>query len=103
MSGTPASGETSVQPRRGIRVLVVSLSIVLFVVGSITGVWWIAKLQAARARAQWKGPALESLAKLSNTNEQISRELDQLKAPTPNINFGWADDHLLLMTNGEYI
>jgi hypothetical protein len=31
-------------------------------------------------------------------------QLDQLKAgPTPNVDFGWAHDHVLLMTNGEYI
>ena len=104
MNGTPAPRDESGRPRRGIRAIVVSLSILLFVAGSAAGVWWIAKLQAAHARAQWKGPTLASLALLSITNELIRRELDQLKAgPTPNIDFRWAHDHVLLMTNGEYI
>jgi hypothetical protein len=99
-----AQSEKSDRPRRVIRILVVSLSILLFLVASLAGVWWLAKQKAARERAQWKGPALERLAGLSTTNEEVRRELDELKAgPTPNIDFGWAHEHVLLMTNGECI
>ena len=70
----------------------------------MAGVWWLAKQKAGRERGQWKGPALERRAGLSLTNEEIRRELDELKArPKPNIALGWADDQGLLMTNGDYI
>jgi hypothetical protein len=73
------------------------------IVVSLAGVWWLAKQKAARERAQWKGPTLGRLAGLSVTNEQISTELDQIRNPTPSLNFGWAHEHVLLMTNGQYI
>lgn len=41
----------------------------------LVGVWWLAKQNAARERAQWTGPALAQLALLSITNEAIRREL----------------------------
>jgi hypothetical protein len=86
------------------RTVVVVLTILLLIVASLAGVWWVAKQKAEHERAQWKGPALERLAGLSITNEEIRRELAELKAgPTPNINRGWAHEQVLLMTNGEYI
>ena len=90
--------------RRSIRVVTISISVLTLLIGLLGAAWWVAKLQAAHARAQWKGPALERLAGLSITNEDIRQELDQLKAePTPSLNFGWAHEHVLLMTNRQYI
>jgi hypothetical protein len=84
--------------------VVVAIKIPLLIFASLSGLWWLAKQKAERERAQWKGPTLERLAGLSVTNEEIRRELDELKAgPKPNINMGWTDDQVLLMTNGEYI
>jgi len=34
---------------------------------------------------------------------EIRTEIDQIKRPTLNLNFGWAHDHVILMTNGEYL
>lgn len=99
----PASSETPVPPKRVTRLVVVVPTILLMIVVSLAAVWWLAKQKAARERAQWKGPTLERLAGLSVTNEQIRTELDQIKNPTPGLNFGWAHEHVLLMTNGEYI
>ena len=104
MSDTSAQSEKPDQPRRGIRILFVSLAILLVLVGLLGGAWWVAKQRAAHARAQWKGPTLERLVGLSITNEDIRRELDELKAgPKPNMDFGWTHDQVLLMTNGEYL
>ena len=63
----------------------------------------LAKQKAGRERAQWKGTALVQLAGLSASNEQIRTELSEIRNPTPGLDFGWANDHVLLMTNGEYI
>jgi len=55
-------------------------------------------------RTQWKSQALERLAGLSITNDALRRELDELKMPkTKDTDFGWAHEHVLLMTNGESI
>jgi len=90
--------------RKVTRIVVVSVTILILIVASLIGMWWLAKQKAERERAQWKGPALEQLARLSITSEEIRRELDELKAgPTPNIDLGWTHEHTLLMTNGEYI
>jgi len=46
---------------------------------------------------------LPQLAAMSITNKELTLELEQLNAPTPNLDFGWAHDHLILMTNKEYL
>lgn len=66
--------------------------------------WWVARHTSERKRTQWKGRALERLASLSITNEGIRLELEALKASNTNsVEFGWAHEHVLLMTNGEHI
>jgi hypothetical protein len=99
-----AQSKPSGRSRRVIRIVCILFSVLLVIVASLAGVWWLAEQKAARERAQWKGPALERLAGLSITNEEIRRELDELKAgPTPNVDWGWTHEQVLLMTNGEYI
>jgi hypothetical protein len=79
-------------------------TVLLVVVASLAGVWWLAKHSAERERTEWKGQALERLVWLSVTNEGVLRELDELRAgPTPNIDRGWTHEHVLLMTNGEFL
>ena len=96
--------DRSARPRRGIRITILLLTMLAFLIASLAAVWCLANQRARRERTRWKGPALEQLAVLSITNEVIREELDQLKAgPKPDIDFGWANDHVLLMTNGEYI
>jgi hypothetical protein len=56
-----------------------------------------------RARANWKTEALRQLSEMSFTNEMIRTELEQLRTPVPNLDYGWAHDHVILMTNGEYL
>jgi hypothetical protein len=68
------------------------------------GSWWLARYITAQKRTQWKGPALDRLSRLSITNEEVRQELEALKAPSTNkTESGWADEHVLLMTNGECI
>jgi hypothetical protein len=73
----------------------------------IVAVWfaWGAAVQYKfqRARENWKNATLRKLAETSITNEQIRVELDQIRNPTPNLNFGWAHDQVILMTNGQYL
>jgi hypothetical protein len=79
------------------------IAILLFIVLSVVGLWWIVKQNAAYDRAKWKDSTLVRLAGLSITNEESRQELETLK-PGPDFNdFGWAHDHVILMTNGEYI
>jgi hypothetical protein len=100
----PAPIEKSGPSKRVTRIIIVAITIPLLIFASLSGLWWLAKQKAERERAQWKGPTLERLAGLSITNEEIRRELDELKAgPKPNIDLCWTDDQVLLMTNGEYI
>jgi len=75
-------------------------SVLLVIFASLVGVWWFMKYRVERARAAWKGPALDRVAALSITNEEIHRDLDELKAESDR---RWAHEHVLLMTNGAYI
>jgi hypothetical protein len=43
------------------------------------------------------------IANTSMTNEKVLTEIDQIKHPTPNLDFGWAHEHVLLMTNGQFL
>jgi hypothetical protein len=55
-------------------------------------------------RTHWKSEALERLTSLSITNDTVRREIDELRMPkTKDTDFGWAHEHVLLMTNGESI
>ena len=89
--------------RKGSTRLVIAVpAILLLIVVALPGVWWMAKQKAVHERARWR-QALEQLAGLSFTNDQIAAELDQIKHPKPGLNFGWTHEHVLLMTNGERI
>jgi hypothetical protein len=93
--------KTSWRIRKILMVLVLAL---LVLAALLTGFWSYSKKQAARERAEWKGPALEKLARLTPTSEEVLRELDQLRSdPTPQLDFGWTHSNVLLMTNGEHI
>jgi len=87
--------------RRFLRLVVVLLLVLLFIVSTAAGVWWFAGQKARRARVLWKGPALERLAAATVTNEDLHQEWEQLK--TDQGSHRWTGDHLLLMTNGEYV
>lgn len=101
---SPTMSDTSDKSGRRIRIVAVLLASMVVIVAVLAGGWWLAKLKVERDRTRWKGITLERLAGLSITNEEICRELEELKAgPKPNIDFGWAHDQVLLMTNGEYI
>ncbi len=92
----PQSGAVS-------RRLIIWLAIPVLIVTFIVGCRSVVRHRYERARAIWKDGALAQLAKTSMTNEEILTEIDQIKHPTPNLNFGWTHDHVLLMTNGEYL
>lgn len=89
--------------RRMGRKIILLASVPLFLV--VVWVGWGAAVQYKfqRSRENWKNKTLRQLAETSLTNEQVRTELDQIRNPTPNLNFGWAHDHVILMTNGEYI
>src|ERR1041385_7714275 len=100
----PASSEAPSPTKRVLRIVGISFATMVVIVASLAGVWWLGKQKATRERAPGKGPPLGGLAGVSITNEDICRELDELKSGRkPNIDFGWAHDHVLLMTNGDYI
>lgn len=99
-----AESDRSVRSRRVIRIIGVLFIVLLIVATSLAGFWWFVKQRDHLARAQWKGQALERLAELSLSNEEILREFGELKAgQTSDQDWRWTNDQLLLMTNGEYI
>lgn len=60
--------------------------------------------QQLRERAAWKTETLPRLAALSFTNAEIRADLDAFKQGTSlSPNHGWAQDHVLVMTNGTYL
>jgi hypothetical protein len=84
------------------KVLIVA-SVPLLIVVVLVGWWAAVQIKFQRARENWKNATLRQLAETSLTNEQIRVELDQIRHPTPNLDFGWAHDHVILMTNGQYL
>jgi len=66
---------------------------------SIPALWWVARRWTEGPRNEWKVHALERLNTLSLTNNSIRAEISRPDDPES----GWANEHVLLMTNGEYI
>lgn len=84
------------------RVLWVALPILL--AAGLVG-WQVAShRQLDRERTDWAAEALPRLATLSATTPEIARELAAVKA-TPHADRlpEWTGDHVLAMTNGEYL
>jgi hypothetical protein len=100
----PASNDRPYALGRVTRVSMIVLTTIALISCLVCGAWWLARYKSGRKRSQWKGPALERLARLSITNEEVRQELEALKASNTNdTQLGWAHDHVMLMTNGEYI
>jgi hypothetical protein len=86
---------------RAIRVIFFSVLITVVALALVIAGFWLTKRQA---RVRWKDLTLSRLATAYMTNELIHGELEQLQAePTRSANRRWAHDHVLLMTNGDYI
>ena len=64
---------------------------------------WAVRRNHERARVQWKAATLPHLAGLSIGNEDISGELETLKSGINEDRREWVSDHVLLMTNGDYL
>jgi hypothetical protein len=62
------------------------------------------RFKYGRVRADWMVATLPQIAGLSLTNADIRRELESLKASKgQGENQEWTGDHLLLMTNDQYL
>lgn len=85
--------------RRTARFLLVMAVIIV----SGFGVWKIGRAMIESKRTSWKESALVRLQTLSLTNERVRLELEELKR-APGINeVEWTRDHVLVMTDGQYI
>ncbi len=90
-------------PRKVKRIALILASVLLLILALPVGCWGVVQYKFTRVRQNWKNAALRRLADTSLTNGQILVELDQIRHPTPSLNFGWAHDHVILMTNGQYL
>ena len=79
------------------------LSVPLLIIVSLSGWWAVTQYRYQIARENWKTATLPHLVETSATNEQVRIELEQIKNPTSNVDFSWAHEHVILMTNGEYL
>ncbi|MEO5712322.1 MAG: hypothetical protein ABIT37_02450 [Luteolibacter sp.] len=76
----------------------------LILISLVFGWWSVTRYKNQRSRADWMATNLPRLAALSPTNEDIKRELETLKASRgPGDSQEWTGDHVLLMTNDEYL
>jgi hypothetical protein len=86
------------------RKLILWVAVPFVIVGLLAGCRAVMLYKFQRARAKWKEATLPQLAALSITNEAIRQELETLKAgPKPDLDLSWVHDHVLLMTNGDYL
>ena len=85
------------------RKLIMWLAVPILLAVLIAGCNALMKQKYEHARKVWKDEALVRIAKTSMTSEQVLTEIDQIKHPTAALNFGWANEHVLLMTNGEFL
>lgn len=75
----------------------------LAILSSLAGLYGFAKLKTGHERAKWEKQALQQICELTITNEIIRQDLENLRVRGSDGKPRWAGDHVLLMTNGEYI
>jgi hypothetical protein len=86
------------------RKLIIWISIPVILVGLVFGWWSFTRYRYQRVRADWKTVALARLAALSFASEDLSRELEDLRAHRgAGEHREWIGGHILLMTNDEYL
>ncbi len=97
---TVGQSKFRVETRVGLLCLGTVVILAALLVGGFRAYWW----RYEHARAVWKTAALERLAVLSATNEDVRRELEELKAlPGTGDYRRWTGDQVVVMTNGEFI
>jgi hypothetical protein len=94
-----ADGDEKTGVERARRFLI--LAGVVVVVGF--GVWRLGWFVIERDRTRWKDAALVRLQTLSTTNELIRSEVEELRTPSKTNELEWVHDHVLMMTNGQFI
>jgi hypothetical protein len=68
------------------------------------GLRWVTKHKYESERSAWKTATVSRLAALSLTNEVIRTEIESIKSRShADFDNGWIEDHVLLMTNGEFL
>lgn len=103
MNPTVSDGRPSKSKVRS-RKAIFWLSGIVLLVAVPVGAFRVYQWRYEHARGVWKTAALQRLATLSATNEDIRRELEELKAPSgPGEYRRWTGEQVALMTNGEYI
>ena len=109
---TPPSQDEKPPPRkRRRRILVVTISVLLVIVSTPFALRALFTWEFENRRAEWKASGLQRLASLSLTNEVVLREVDEIHrelnevavGSARNVNLGWAKEHVLGMTNGEFV
>lgn len=85
------------------RKLVIGLAIPVVFAAFMFGGAMVVKYRYEQERTKWKDAALARLASTSMTNAEVLTELDQIRHPTPNLDCRWANEHVILMTNGEHL
>ena len=85
------------------RNIIILASVPLLLVALVFGCNAAVQYKYRRARTNWKTATLRRLAGTPIPNEQILTEIDQIKYATRDMNPGWAHEHVILMTNGEYL
>jgi hypothetical protein len=89
-----------------IRFLKIGLVIVVSLAALLSGVWLMARRITEQKRTQWKVGALERLEHQPLTNDLVRAEIDKITTATDAAGKEgdeWVSDHVLLMTNGEFI
>jgi hypothetical protein len=101
---TQAANAKSWGSGRYVRILTTGLAGILLIRCLACGAWWFARYISERKRTRWKSVALEQLARLSISSDEGRQELHELRTSRTNSTQpDWTREHVLLMTNGDYI
>ena len=86
------------------RKLVLWICIPVVLIGMAYGSWSAARIKEQRARAAWKGMALQRLSGVSLPGDAIIQELQMLKSSrVAGGQQDWAGEQVIVMTNDEYL
>ena len=79
------------------------LAIPVLLVLLFAGYWGVVKYRHQHARRIWKDETLTQLMQIGLTSEVVTNELQQIREKSASSPIGWSNEHVLLMTNGEFL